>query len=389
MRITIVGGFFLPIPALAGGAMEKAWSRLGEMYAERGHTVTQISRRWPGLAREEVVHGVHHLRLGGYDHRRKLWQNLALDSVWGAKVLFKLPPADILITNTVSLPIVVHQLRPQVGRLVVNLNRFPKGQLRLYGGAARIQAASRAIAVAAVREAPALADRIRIAPNPVEMSAIAAQENSVPARADPTVVMGYFGRLHPEKGLARLVAAASRLLSVPGLPPWRLELRGAVSVPHGGGGEAFVNELRAEGAALRAVDRLRIQPPLYDPAALHRAYYGLDVFCYPTLAEHGEALPIAVLEAMAARLPVVVTDLDCFADYVNDGINGLVVQRNHTDPVGRLADALHRMIADANLRRRLGDESRKAVALLDDPAVADSHLADYASLLHSGASCSA
>jgi glycosyltransferase involved in cell wall biosynthesis len=215
------------------------------------------------------------------------------------------------------------------------------------------------------------------------MSAIAAQESLVHARTDPTVVVGYFGRLHPEKGLARLVAAATRLLSAPGLPPWRLELRGAVSVPRGGGGEAFVNELRADGAALQAVDRLRIEPPIYDPAELHRAYYGLDVFCYPTLAEHGEASPIAVLEAMAAKLPVVVTDLDCFADYVTDGVNGLIVQRNHADPVGRLADALHRMIADANLRHRLGDESRKAVSLIDDPAVADSHLADYASLLRS------
>ena len=381
MRITIVSGFFLPIPPVAGGAMEKAWSRLGCLYAARGHTVTQISRCWPGLPREEMLHGVHHLRLPGYDHRRHLWQNLVLDAWWGAKVLFVLPPADILITNTVALPVVVRRLRPQAGRLVVNLNRFPKGQLRWYGRAARIQAASQAIAAAARREAPSLADRILVVPNPVEVTAIAAEKNSA-ARTETTVVVGYFGRLHPEKGLVRLIAAANRLFAVPGLPPWRLELRGPSSVPRGGGGESFVNELLAAGAALRAADRLRIEPPLYEAAPLHRAYHGLDVFCYPTLAEHGEALPIAVLEAMAAGRPVIVTDLDCFADHVSSEVNGLVVPRNIVDPVGALADALQRLITDAGLRRQLGEQARRTVSVLDDPVIADQHLADYEKLIH-------
>ena len=381
MIITIVNGFFLPIPPVAGGAMEKAWWRLGRLYAARGHAVTQISRRWPGLPREEMLHGVRHLRLAGYDHRRHLWQNLVLDALWGAKVLGRLPPADILITNTVALPVAVRQLRRQSGRLVVNLNRYPKGQMRWYGRVARIQAASQAIATAARLEAPALADRIRVVPNPVEVTAIAAEKPAA-IRTDPTVVVGYFGRLHPEKGLERLVAAASRLSELPGLPPWRLELRGPSSVPRGGGGDAFVNGLLAAGAALRAADRLRIEPPLYETSALHRAYHGLDVFCYPTLAEHGEALPIAVLEAMAASLPVVVTDLDCFADHVASGVNGLVVPRGTADPVGALTEALRCLITDAGRRRRFGEQARLTVSVLDDPVIADQHLADYEQLIH-------
>lgn len=380
MRITIVSGFFLPVPPVAGGAMEKAWWRLGRLYAARGHTVTHISRRWPGLPDEETLDGVRHLRLPGWDHRALLWQNLLLDARWGARVLRHLPAADILITNTVALPVVVRRLRPAAGRLVVNLNRFPKGQVRWYGGAARIQAASRAIANAATREAPALADRIRVVPNPVEVSAIAAQAG--PTRPAGPVVIGYFGRLHPEKGLARLVAAAARLHGEPGLPAWRLELRGPGSVPRGGGGPVFLKELLEAGAALRGPDRLRLEPPLYAAQALHRAYHGLDIFCYPTLAEQGEALPIAVLEAMAAGLPVVVTDLDCFADHVVPGRTGLVVPRHDDDPVGALVDALRRLITDAGLRRQLGTQGRQAVSALDDPAIADQHLADYEELLH-------
>jgi glycosyltransferase involved in cell wall biosynthesis len=382
MRITIVGGFFLPIPPLAGGAMEKSWWRLGRLYAARGHTVTQISRRWPGLPNEETRDGVHHLRLQGFDHRHWLWQNLLLDAWWGAKVLPSLPPADILITNTVALPVVVRALRPHAGRLVVNLNRYPKGQLRWYRGVARIQAASPAIADAARREAPALAGRIRVVPNPVEVTAIAAEGRTAAVRPDPTVTAGYFGRLHPEKGLVRLIAAANRLLAAPDLPPWRLILRGPSAVPRGGGGDAFVRELLAASTALRAADRLRIESPLYDAVALHRAYHGLDLFCYPTLAEHGEALPVAVLEAMAAGLPVVVTDLDCFAALVADGVNGLVVPRNNVDPAGALAEALRRLIRDAGLRRQFGDEARRNVSGLDDAVIAGQHLADFEKLIH-------
>jgi glycosyltransferase involved in cell wall biosynthesis len=384
MRITIVSGFFLPVPPLAGGAMEKAWWRLGRLYAARGHTVTQISRRWPGLPDDETRDGVRYLRVPGWNHRERLWQNLLLDACWGWRVLRRLPAADVLVTNTVALPAFVRQLRPTAGRLVVNLNRYPKGQVRWYHRAARIQAASRAIAEAAQAQAPALADRIRIVPNPVEISAIAAQGSA--ATRDPgPVVIGYFGRLHPEKGLERLVAAADRLQAEPELPAWRLELRGPSSVPRGGGGDAFVRTLLAQGARLRAADQLRIEPPIVEAAELHRAYYGLDIFCYPTLAEQGEALPIAVLEAMAAGRPVVVTDLDCFADHVIPEQTGLVVPRNGDDPVGALAGALRRLIVDAALRRQLGAQGRQSVSALDDPAIADQHLADYEQLLHAHA----
>ena len=39
MRITLVMGFFLPVPALQGGATEKIWLRLGEGLAAAGHEV--------------------------------------------------------------------------------------------------------------------------------------------------------------------------------------------------------------------------------------------------------------------------------------------------------------------------------------------------------------
>ncbi len=377
MKITIVSGFFLPVPPVAGGAMEKMWWRLARIYAQQGHEVTLISRRWPGWPDEETSGGVRFLRLPGFDHRRKLWQNLLLDARWGWRVRAALPDADILITNTVALPVFVRALRPKSGLLVVNLNRYPKGQLRWYRRAARVQAASGIIASAARQQAPALADRIRVVPNSIDCSAFSGPSPTRVAGAPVTI--GFMGRINPEKGLLTLVAAAALLAQKTDLPPWRIVLRGPVDIPRGGGGPEFVRELQARAPDLWRDGRVALAEPLFDPAALAQAYRELDVFCYPTEAAEGEAQPVAVLEALAAGLAVVATDLPCFADQLRSGHNALLVPPASAPG---LAAALEQLLRDPAGRSALAAHGREAIWALDDHAVATQHLADFAALLH-------
>src|SRR3954470_2655773 len=101
MKISIVMGFFLPVPALAGGATEKIWHRLAELMAAAGHDVTIISRQWPGLAGRESIGRLTHVRLPGMNHTKRLPLNLAFDFMWGLRVLRALPPADVVVCNTV------------------------------------------------------------------------------------------------------------------------------------------------------------------------------------------------------------------------------------------------------------------------------------------------
>src|ERR1039458_7354616 len=126
LRITIVSGFFLPVPAISGGATEKTWHGLARVFASAGHSVTFISRRWPGLADEETVDGVHHIRLPGFDHKNLLPVNLAHDFLWGIRVARALPPGDVVICNTVTLPAWLPRLRPSAGKVVVMMGRGPK-----------------------------------------------------------------------------------------------------------------------------------------------------------------------------------------------------------------------------------------------------------------------
>jgi len=84
-------------------------------------------------------------------------------------------------------------------------------------------------------------------------------------------------------------------------------------------------------------------------AALYRS---ADIFVLPASAR-SEAFGIVLLEAMAAGLPCVTTELGTGTSYVvRDGVTGLVVPAR-TPPA--LAEALNRLLADEALRARMGE----------------------------------
>jgi len=77
-------------------------------------------------------------------------------------------------------------------------------------------------------------------------------------------------------------------------------------------------------------------------------YASHDIFVFPSLVE---GMPLTLLEAMAAGMPVVTTNTCGMADVVEDGVNGLLVPP--ADGAG-LAEALARVFESAELRGRLG-----------------------------------
>ncbi len=72
-----------------------------------------------------------------------------------------------------------------------------------------------------------------------------------------------------------------------------------------------------------------------------------------------EAYGIVLLEAMASGLPCVTTEVGTGTSWiVQDGVSGLVVPPR--DPAA-LAAAINRLLADAGLRRRMGQAGRERV----------------------------
>jgi glycosyltransferase involved in cell wall biosynthesis len=162
------------------------------------------------------------------------------------------------------------------------------------------------------------ADDVRVIPSGVALPAVVGEE------ADPPEIL-YAGRLSAEKGVRELVAAADGLpLVVAGDGPLRNEVPGALGfVPH--------NELE-------------------------RLYARAAVVACPS---RREGFGVVCAEAMAYGRPVVAGDVGGLRDLVRHEETGLLVPPGD---VRALRAALHRLLADPDLRRRFGEAGRARVA---------------------------
>ena len=366
MKITILQGAFLPVPPLRGGAVEKMWFRLGQEFAARGHEVVHYSRRCDGLAERESIGGVQHRRLRGYDRPSATTLNQLRDFQYSHRVVRMLPDADIVITNSFWSPLL---LRPRHGAQYVDVQRMPRGQLRWYRHAARFRANSSAVADAIAAQAPRLAERTRVIPNPLPFDAAPAVNWTAKQR---TIL--FAGRLHPEKGIELLLQSWRSLRARGGLRDWSLLLIGPHAVSAGGGGDEWWRELRERYRD----DAISWLQPEFDDVALARVYGSATVFVYPSLAESGETFGSAVLEAMAWGAVPVVSDLACFRDFVVPGTNGFIF--NHRGPGA--ADALAAALETAT-RTASVEMARAAVAVRESHApgtIAEAFLRDFAEL---------
>jgi glycosyltransferase involved in cell wall biosynthesis len=305
MKITIVQGAFLPVPMKRGGAVEKVWFGLGQEFARLGHQVLHVSRLCDGLPPEEIIAGVQHRRVRGYDAPKSLMHLKWCDYLYSRRVAAMLPRADVVVTNTFWTPML---LRPERhGRIWVHVQRYPRGQMKYYRRAARLQTVSGVIARAMVEQTPELKPRVMVIPNPLPN--VAPPPELVVK--DPSLVL-FVGRVHPEKGIGLLIEAMIALRQQ--RPGVKLRMIGPWEERFGGGGVDFLMELRGLAAPLGK--GIEFVGPVFDEAKLSAHYEEAAAFVYPSLAAKGEASPVAPLEALAHGLPVVVSDLECFNDYL-------------------------------------------------------------------------
>ncbi|HEY5752844.1 MAG TPA: glycosyltransferase family 4 protein [Chthoniobacterales bacterium] len=329
MRIGILQGAFLPVPPIAGGAVEKMWFLLGQEFAARGHRVFHISSTHKDLPPTDTIAGVSHLRIRGASAPKSVVLLKLLDFLYTFRARRVLPETDVLVTNTFFAPIVL----AKHSGIYVDVARMPKGQIRLYRRAARLRANSSPLRAAILKEEPLAESRTSLIPNPLPFSTPEPVDWSLKEKR-----ILYAGRVHPEKGISLLLDAFLTAKARGHMAGWKLEIVGPAEISYGGGGAGWFAEL------------LKNHPhpdvswlgPIFDSQRLNEHYRKATLFVYPSLAERGETFGLAPLEAMAWGAVPIVSDLACFKDFVRAGINGFTFHHRAQNATNVLADVFSR-----------------------------------------------
>jgi glycosyltransferase involved in cell wall biosynthesis len=152
-------------------------------------------------------------------------------------------------------------------------------------------------------------------------------------------VVGTVTVLRPEKALDVLVEAIALLR--PRLPSLHLVIAG---------GGVEMERLRALVAERGLEQTVHLLGTRHDVA---NVLHAVDVAVICSLRE---GTPLALLEYMAAGLPVVATRVGGLPDVVVDGVTGLIVSPGSAPA---LADALERLLGDPELRAQMGAAGRE------------------------------
>jgi glycosyltransferase involved in cell wall biosynthesis len=187
-------------------------------------------------------------------------------------------------------------------------------------------------------------DRVTVLPNGIDVArvdAAVARRETPPLTSGRGPVIGTIGRLSEKKGQADLLEAAARVFEH--VPTARLCLVGD-------GPLRATLETRAAELGIR--DRVDFTGSIPDGV---RKLADFDVFVLPS---HMEGMSNGLLEAHAAGVPVVATDVGGNAEVTRDGETGLVVPSR--DPLA-LADAILRLIKDPGRARAMAAAGRKRI----------------------------
>ncbi len=156
---------------------------------------------------------------------------------------------------------------------------------------------------------------------------------------DSTRVVLFTGRLISEKGVEYLIKAASKI-------------RGQVVIIGDGPQKEKLVHLVEE----RKLPNVKMLGYI-DHKYLLDMYYLASVFVSPSVWD--DPMPLTIIEAMAAGLPVVVTRRGGFPIAVKDGLNGYFVKsRNATD----IAEKVNKLLDNKDLRLRMGERARVVVS---------------------------
>ncbi len=200
----------------------------------------------------------------------------------------------------------------------------------------KIVVPSASVAEAAQTRSHIGCQRMIVIPNAIDISSYARLATN--PFAQPWTRVGFIGRLDPVKRVTDLVEAVSRLD------------RAELHIFGEGEDRSYIESaIHKFGCA----NRVTLHGQL---TSAHTALEQIDVLVLPSDAE---GFGLVLIEAMAAGVPVIATDVPGIRDAVQDGVTGLLVPARNPQ---MLALAIDRLRTDSLLRQQLINQARTEVS---------------------------
>ena len=174
---------------------------------------------------------------------------------------------------------------------------------------------------------------------------------SSPVTRHPSLTLGYFARMCPEKGLDTLVDAYIALRKRDRVKNLKLKIGGS----RGPADEKFVNELWEQLSAANLLADVELHPNLSRVGKIS-FLKSLSIFSVP--ATYGEAFGLYVIEALAAGVPIVQPRHAAFPELIQATGGGIL---SEPDDANSLADKIEEMLLNPSRARELGETGRRAV----------------------------
>ena len=199
-------------------------------------------------------------------------------------------------------------------------------------------------------------DKVEIFPNAVSVNSFQRKENTF--RKDQSIpedakIILFVARFIKEKGVYDLIEA---------IPLVARDHKNVYFLFAGEGPEKTRMETICREKGLESTVRF---PGHLQSDRLIDAYSCADIFVLPTY--HGEGMPMAVLEALAAGLPIVSTPCGAIPDIIKDGVNGFLIEPHAPEQISEKLGLLLRRedikkrIEDANLQLARSEYDREIV----------------------------
>ncbi|MFZ5559397.1 MAG: glycosyltransferase family 4 protein [Patescibacteria group bacterium] len=154
-------------------------------------------------------------------------------------------------------------------------------------------------------------------------------------------VIGIIANLYPTKGLEYLIQAANILK----IQDTKYKI-------------LIIGEGQERKKLENLIKKYNLEDVIILAGAIPDAYKYLKAFDIFVLPSVKEGFPWTILEAMAAEVPVIATEVGAIPEIIENNKNGILIEpKNPND----LAESIKRLINDKNLREKLAKEARKTV----------------------------